>query len=189
MTECVLIKGFKQSLSLTDPVSLTSGCEAGCQKLCTLTAARPGWVTSNEISGNSLPSSASSCITSSLPFICLRDWPHFAAQRTVMKDYAENSALISSSSRDASSEPVPSTSSERLMMSCLLKKVNKVKPARSLPVPAIGWDLTRHCWKNVQCQEGSLSSRRLKVVLLSVGLVQNFAAGTGGGISARECRI
>ena len=69
-------------------------------------------MTLNEISGSSLPMSVSSCITSSMPFICLWDQPHFAAQSTVMKGYAENSELIFSSSHDVSSEPVSSTSSE-----------------------------------------------------------------------------
>ena len=43
--------------------------------------------------------------------------------------------------------------------------------------------------KNVACQEGFPSLRIPKVVLLSVGIVQNSAVGMRGRISARECRI
>ena len=65
----------------------------------------------------------------------------------------------------------------QLTLGCLLKKVNT--PARNLPVPAKG---------QVIAMEGS-GLGPLKVVLLSVGLVQNSAAGMRGRISARECRI
>ena len=51
LTEYILIKGFKWSLSCSVPVSLMSGCEVGCQNILTLTAARPRWVTSNEVGG------------------------------------------------------------------------------------------------------------------------------------------
>ena len=45
-TDCVLIKGFKQSRSRSVSVSLTLVYEVGCQNIPALTAARPGWVTS-----------------------------------------------------------------------------------------------------------------------------------------------
>ena len=45
-TDCVLIKGFKQSRSRSVSVSLTLVYEVGCQNIPALTVARPGWVTS-----------------------------------------------------------------------------------------------------------------------------------------------
>ena len=58
-------------LSPAQSVSMTSGYKAGCQNTSTLTASRPGWVTSNKVSGRSLPTSVSSCITSFPLFINL----------------------------------------------------------------------------------------------------------------------
>ena len=60
-------------------VSLTMGCDVGCQNIPALTATRPGWVTENEVRD----SSVSGSITSFLPLICMQDWPHFAAQHNV----------------------------------------------------------------------------------------------------------
>ena len=82
-----------------------------------MTAARPWWVTSNEVSGSSLSVWLSGRITTRFPpFICMRGRPHFAAQHKVAKDDAENSwpffFLFFSWSRDDSSEPVPFTSSK-----------------------------------------------------------------------------
>ena len=87
MTEYVLInfkvlsrfnslKGFKQSLMLS--LSLTSGCEVGCRNIPALTAVRPGWTTSSEVRGGSLPLSVSGHITSFLPFVCVWVQSHFA---------------------------------------------------------------------------------------------------------------
>ena len=74
----------------------------------------------------------------------------------------------------------PPLALSQLTMSRLLKKVNK--PARNLQIPVEVWDLTgEKCllpWRVP-------SSRMLKVVLLSVGLAQNSAAGTRSRISTR----
>ena len=84
-------KGFKfeQSLSL----SVMSVCEVSCYNISTLTAARPYWVTSYEVSGSLLPTSVSSHITSFPPLTCTQDWPYFTAQHDVAKDNTENSDL------------------------------------------------------------------------------------------------
>ena len=60
----------------------------------TLTAARPGWATSNEVSGSSPPTSVSGCITSFLYFICMQDRPYFTAQH-VEADNAKTMWLVS----------------------------------------------------------------------------------------------
>ena len=121
MTECVLIKGFKQSLSCTVSVSLTSRCKVSYQgvmvwsqlHISTLTTASPGWVTSKKVSGSSLPTSVFSRITSFPPFICTQDLPYFLAHHNVMKDKAENYDLdFLFVSHDDSFKPVPSTSFE-----------------------------------------------------------------------------
>ena len=44
-----------------------------CQIISTLTVARPGWWTSNEVSGSSLSTPVSGCITCCLPFVCDQD--------------------------------------------------------------------------------------------------------------------
>ena len=58
-----------------------------------LAAARPGWVTLNEVSGSSLPLSVSGHITSFLPSIFMPYQPHSTAQHNVAKDNTENSDL------------------------------------------------------------------------------------------------
>ena len=70
------LEGFKQSLVLS--LSLTLGCEVGCRNIPTLTAVWPGWMTSSEVSGGSLPLSVSDHITSSLSFVCVWVQSHFA---------------------------------------------------------------------------------------------------------------
>ena len=56
-----------------------------------------------------------------------------------------------------------------LTLGCLLKKVNK--PARNLPVPEKGWDLSN---------QAPMKLRILKVVLLIVRLSQDSAEGVKG---------
>lgn len=58
-----------QHLFRSVSISLTLGCEVGCQTIPTLTVARRGWVTLNEVSDSSLPTSVFSCFTSFPPFI------------------------------------------------------------------------------------------------------------------------
>ena len=77
--QCVLLRGFKRSLSHSVSGPLMS--VVWSQNISTLTAARPGWVTLNKVSGSSLDTA---CVTF-LPFICMRDW-HFAAQHVVKDD-------------------------------------------------------------------------------------------------------
>ena len=104
MAECILIKDFNHSCS---------GCEAGCQNVSTMTAARPGWVTSNKVSGSSLFMSVSDCITTFPPFICMQNQPYFAAQHNVTKNMQKAPTLLKKyCSCDDSSKPVTSTSSE-----------------------------------------------------------------------------
>ena len=77
-----------------------------------MTAARPGWVTLNEVSGSSLPVSVSGHIANFLLFICLWDQTHFAAQHNVrllqkaMQKMLTTCFLVTV----IVSEPVPSTS-------------------------------------------------------------------------------
>ena len=112
--------------------------------------ARPGWVTSNEVSGSSLPSSVSSRITSFLLFICMWDWPHFAAQPNVAKDSTKNSWLFSMVMMILN-QVLPLALSQ-LTVGRQLKKVNK--PAGYLPIAAKGWYLTRLWWKMLIAIEG-----------------------------------
>ena len=108
---------FNQSLSLalarSVSISVMSGCEVICWDVPAWTH-KPGWVTPNEVSGSSLPTSVSGRITFP-PFICIRDRTHFTAQHNVAKDNAKKQHLFlffCFRSRDDSSNPVPSTSSE-----------------------------------------------------------------------------
>ena len=123
MTECILIKGYKQSLSCSVYVSLMLGCEVGCQNISTLTAPRPGWVTWNEVDGSLLPTSVSGRMTSFLPFICMRDRLHFIAQHNFVKDNRQSWPFFFSLksetkmtaffySHDGTFKPVPCISSE-----------------------------------------------------------------------------
>ena len=65
MTECILIKGCKQSLSVQSPsLMLVSWRVKSADRTDHLkTPARPGWMTSNEARGSSLLTSVSGCIT------------------------------------------------------------------------------------------------------------------------------
>ena len=65
MTECILIKGCKQSLSVQSPsLMLVSWRVKSADRTDHLkTPARPGWMTSNKVRGSSLLTSVSGCIT------------------------------------------------------------------------------------------------------------------------------
>ena len=56
------------------------------EQLSTLTTVKPGCVTRNGVRDSSLLTSVFGHITSFTPFICMEDWPHFAAQYNVAKD-------------------------------------------------------------------------------------------------------
>ena len=104
-------------------------------------SARPGWVTSNKVSGSLLPQFPA---TVRVSCICMQDQSHFAAQHNVAKDNAENSDLcvgcfFNVVVMTVLNQFLPLTLSQ-LTTGCLLKMVNK--PARNLPVPS--QDLTRH---------------------------------------------
>ena len=63
--------------------------------------------------GSSLPMSVSTYITSFLPFICVQDWPHVAAQHYAAKDNVGNTDLAFLQSwLYLLDQPGPSTSSE-----------------------------------------------------------------------------
>ena len=65
---------------------MTLGCKVSCQNKSALTdTSRPGWATLYKVSGSSLSTSVSSCITGFLPFICMQDWPFFTVQHHVKK--------------------------------------------------------------------------------------------------------
>ena len=103
--------------------------EKSVVKTLQLTAVRPGWVTSNEVNGSSLP-------TSFPPCVCMRNQPHFAAQHNVTKDNAKNLALFFFffRSRDDSSEPVSFAVCEPVDNRSHTQEVNQ--PARNQRVPA-----------------------------------------------------
>ena len=126
LTECILIKGFKQSLSHSVSVSLTPGYEVACQNISMVRAARPGWVTSNKVSGNSLPASVSSCCTTFPLFIC-----------------------IFHSFFHSCNEPVPFTSSKPPTIGCQLKNANKAASTSKRPRPS------QALVKNADCHGGS----------------------------------
>ena len=66
MTECILIRYFKQPPSLTASASLMLRCEVGCQNISAFTDARPGWVTLNKVSACTL--GCMCCVDSSAGF-------------------------------------------------------------------------------------------------------------------------
>ena len=114
MTGCVSIIGFKQSLSLLLSLGLS---DVGVQSLLSEhinfdSSARPGWMTLNEVSGSSLPTSISGRSTGFLLFMYVRDRPHFTALHIVTEDKPENTDfIIYFCSHDVSFKPVPSISS------------------------------------------------------------------------------
>ena len=105
-----------------------------------LTAARPGWVTSNEVSGSSLLCQFPAALSVS-PFTRMQDQPHFVAEHNVVKDNAKNMdflllLILMMIVTSTSSEPVDNR------LPTQVKKVNK--PARNLQVPVKVQNLTRH---------------------------------------------
>ena len=82
-----------------------------CQSISTLTVARLGWVTLYEVSGSSLPTSVSGCITSFPPLICMRD-NHILQLSIMLQKTMQKTCELFFYGRDGSSEIVPSTSSE-----------------------------------------------------------------------------
>ena len=122
MTECILIKDFNHSCS---------GCEAGCQNVSIMTAARPEWMTSNKVSGSSLLMSVSGRITIFPPFICMQDQPYFAARHNVMKNMHKAQTLFKkiTAVMIVLNQLLPLALSQ-LTTGCLLEKVNKT--ARNL---------------------------------------------------------
>ena len=160
VTECILIKNWR----LKKYLSLTSGCEVGCQSISTLTAARPVVVHCLR----QFPAT----LLAFLPFICMRDQPPFAAQHHVTKDNAENSIFFFFffSTCDNSSDTVPSTSSDQVDIRLpTLKKVNK--PARNMPVSVKGQVLTRQKWeKGSNCHGGSQAQGYQKQCCYALGL-------------------
>ena len=154
-------------------------CEVNCQKAPTLTAVGPGKVTSDEISGSSLPMSVSSCITSFLPLVCSRDRPHFTAQHNVVKDSAENSWVFFVVVVMIILNQFFPLALSQLTIGLLLKKVN-----RNLQVPAKVWDLIRHWWEMLIATENpKLEDSDNSAVIIR--LAQNSVVGAWGKIITR----
>ena len=148
-----------------------SGCKVGCQSTSTLTDARPGWVMLDEVGGSSLPVSVSiPLLVSHCSFACGTD---HTSQLSVLQK-------TSAHSHEGGSEPVPSTRSEPVYNRPLTQEG---KSARNLPMPAKGWDVTRHWWK-CWLPWRAPSSWLPNVMLLSVELADNSAVGVSGRISA-----
>ena len=100
-----------QCLSLIQSPSLTSGCEVVVR---TYQLSFQDCLTSNEFSGGSLPTSVSSSTASFPPFTCMQDRPYFEAQYNTSQKTMQKTLtfFLFFHTRDDSSEPVPSSSSE-----------------------------------------------------------------------------
>ena len=149
MIECVLIKGFSlssPSLSQSHSVSYFGVWSWLLDhQLWLLTAARPGWVTvtSDKVSDSSLQMSVSAHIPSFLPFICMRDWPHFEAREQRRRKKRKKSTVRTKIVVIIVLKWFLLLALNQLTIGHLLKKVNK--PARNLWVQWLRlWDISRH---------------------------------------------
>ena len=148
------IKGFVKvrSLSLSlvlSPPLWCRGVEVSGQNKWTLTDARPGWVTLSEVSGSSLPTLISSCISCFQLLICMQEWP--LCKRLQKTD-------LFGCSHDSSSELVLPTSSEPVDNR---PPTQEGKPAWNLPVSVKDQDLTRHQLLFFVCKFHGLISSKL----------------------------
>ena len=112
--------------------------EAACRNIPTLTAARPGWVTLNEVSGSSLPTSVTSLITGFSPFSSVLDWPHIQALHSLTKDSAENFDLFFPPA------VVKIVLNLFLPLAQSQMTTDGQVSAKKLPASVKGWNLTRH---------------------------------------------
>ena len=102
------MKSFLSSLSLTLSLSLWSwGVKSFVEHTNFDSSARPGWVTSKEITGNLLPVSVSGCSSGFPPFDLCVGPTTFHSSAYVVKDNPENWRFF-----DRTSELGPSTSSK-----------------------------------------------------------------------------
>ena len=163
MTECVSIKGFKQSLLLCFCLSDVEVRSQLSKKINFDTCQTRSVVVSDGL----LPTSVSGHITSFPTFICMWDW-HFAALHYVTKDIVKKTSFFFFSTvLILVLNQFLLLALSWLALGCQLKKANK--PARNLPVPATDWDLTRHQW-NMLIAMDIPSARIPKVVLLPIRL-------------------
>ena len=145
ITECISIKGFEHFFSCSVSISLTSRCEVSCQNTVNSWQA---WVGDNW--------------TRSVVVLCLHQFlvalPASHCSHVCRTDHILKPSIATRHERlcrklgpvffivvmTVLNQFLPPTLSW-LTIGCLLKKVNK--PARNLPVPVKGRDLTRHQWK------------------------------------------